>query len=54
MLRFKFWKIIYDKKTINDEIIEDTDEYLKINITINQVKQKIIANSNDNAKIIPK
>ena len=41
-------------KTIKAPIIDDNEEYLKINDTSNQVIPKIIPNLIDNANIIPK
>ena len=41
-------------KTIKAPIIDDNEEYLKINDISSQVITKIIPNLKDNANIIPK
>ena len=48
------FKNIEYTKTIKAPIIDDNEEYLKINDINSQVIPKIIPNLKDNANIIPK
>ena len=54
ILKELFWSIRENKKTISDEKIEETEEYLNKNKITNQVKPKIKANLKDRARITPK